>query len=310
MEDIITFTKLSKNGDSTICFGFFYQGNFVVKGYREEHKSVSFNFWEKRQDRLNLLQHIEYYFTKSGLQYHSLYNPIEYTSELGTYYPRVYRIGLNYFDGTNVTRFRNFKPEVLNQSIISTRLLLIKLKKVFEFVSFDIRNFSCFGHEIRSLLLLACMEVESSWNGILSSNGYVTTRRTNTTQDYVKLKSPLKLCEYQVEFKLYPQIPTVNPFGTWDAGSPTQSLSWYDTYNKTKHDRENNDHLANLESVIHSIAGALVMLYVQFGPDEMFWTDSEFADFQINTPKFIPTDFYIPLPAHGEPIWNEGKLQL
>lgn len=44
-------------------------------------------------------------------------------------------------------------------------------------------NQSTYGHRVRELLLISCMEVEASWAAVLRENGHVRTRYTTT--DYV-----------------------------------------------------------------------------------------------------------------------------
>ena len=93
-----------------------------------------------------------------------------------------------------------------------------------------------YGHKIRELLLLACMEVESSWTAVLKINEYGKGRLT--TQDYVKLLSPMYLDRYWVNLPSY-KYPSIKPFEGWDAEDPKPSpCHWYHAYNQTKHDRE------------------------------------------------------------------------
>jgi len=124
-------------------------------------------------------------------------------------------------------------------------------------------NSAAYGHLIRELLILACMEVEASWSAVLRENG-VTRQRLNTT-DYIKLLQPMALDTYQLSLSSYQHFPCFTPFGGWDAARATQSLIWYDSYNKTKHDRESNLHLATLENAIHAVGAAVVMFYAQYG---------------------------------------------
>jgi hypothetical protein len=56
-------------------------------------------------------------------------------------------------------------------------------------------------------------------------------------------------------------------FGDWDAASPTKSLTWYDAYNKTKHDREENLKFATLSNAVQAVGATVVMFHAQFGFD-------------------------------------------
>jgi len=63
--------------------------------------------------------------------------------------------------------------------------------------------------------------------------------------------------------KTYPN--EIYPFKRWDQASPTKSLLWYDAYNATKHDREDNLDKATFENVINATAGLMAMGIAQFG---------------------------------------------
>lgn len=57
----------------------------------------------------------------------------------------------------------------------------------------------------------------------------------------------------------------LEPFSQWNKVQPTQSLPWYDAYNKVKHDREGNFRLAQLSHALHAVAGVFVLTIAQFG---------------------------------------------
>lgn len=163
-------------------------------------------------------------------------------------------------------------PEVWRLSRTSLKNLCIDMGDIFRRVEPDQLNAdSIYGHEIRNLLALACMEVESSWRAVLRANHYVpsTTKPgaapRYTTMDYVKLAGPLRLSEYFVQLAGYSGVEPFAPFAGWDSARPTESLPWYDAYNETKHDREANFKSATLLRMIHALGAAHVMMYAQFG---------------------------------------------
>ena len=154
----------------------------------------------------------------------------------------------------------------LNQSFVSLRILLNKLDNVFQVVEPTKANLPTYGHVVRELLLLACMEVESSWAAVLKENQY-SARKPWKTTDYVRLLEPMMLDSYKLSLRAYPDFPTIEPFACWDRAKPTESLPWYSAYNKTKHDREENLRLATLETAVSAVGAAVVMFYAQFGFD-------------------------------------------
>jgi hypothetical protein len=154
--------------------------------------------------------------------------------------------------------------ETLTESFVALRILLNKLDTLFETIEPSEPNLSAYGHKVREILLLACMEVESSWSAVLKDNGYSAGKRF-TTNDYVKLSSPMLLDGYTLSLTSYPSFPAFAPFEGWNASNPTISLSWYDAYNKTKHDREDNLNVGTLDNAVKAVGAAVVMFYAQFG---------------------------------------------
>jgi hypothetical protein len=59
----------------------------------------------------------------------------------------------------------------LNESFVALRILHRKLDELFETIEPTAANARAFGHKIRDVLLLACMEVESSWTAVLTACG-------------------------------------------------------------------------------------------------------------------------------------------
>lgn len=162
------------------------------------------------------------------------------------------------------TLYKTIDQKKLNDSFVSLRMLLSKLVDLFETVEPNTANSSVYGHKIREILLLACMEVESSLSAVLKENGYSSAGRL-TTNDYVKLFQPMLLDGYELALQSYPDFPPFSPFKGWDAKQPTGSLTWYDAYNKTKHDREDELKLATLGNAVMAVGAAVVVFHAQFG---------------------------------------------
>jgi hypothetical protein len=152
-----------------------------------------------------------------------------------------------------------------------------------------------YGHEIRNLFIVACTEVEAQWKAILDANKYPAGKWT--TNDYVKLLAPLRLADYQIDFTLYPSVPTLSPFSSWDARMPTQSLAWYDAYNATKHDREKNFSLATISNVVNAVAACAILLIAQFGKRDNW--KNEIGEFfrVIKVPTWKQEEMYTRAPS-------------
>ncbi len=173
----------------------------------------------------------------------------------GTFYKRMWR----------PANFKNvLDNEKLNQSFVSLKILLGKLEELFETIEPNQDNSSTYGLKIREVILLACMEVESSLSAVLKENNYPVSGSWST-KDYVKLLQPMLLDAYEIYLQQYPNYPHFTPFKGWDSVRPTQSLPWYNAYNKTKHNREEHLNFATLENAILAVSAAVVVFHAQFG---------------------------------------------
>lgn len=215
--------------------------------------------------------------------------------EAGAYHPRIWRTGnpgLFELPPADQRAFYSAAAEAL--------VLFDKLNAVFRIVEPHPSNEDCYGHETRQLLILACTEVENAMRSVLQVNGYTGGARLSTN-DYVKLLLPMQLDRYRVRLPIRPDWPALTPFAGWNAGMPTQSLSWYDAYNATKHDRESNSGQASLKHLISATSAVFILVAARFGPDAFgpagigVKTD-DFA--LLDTPTWARREeVYIPVPA-------------
>lgn len=213
----------------------------------------------------------------------------------GHYYPRMWRGTMKFLDATILAGSRS----ILSRSVIACDLIAKRLFDVFTYIEPIPSNFNVFGHKTREVLLLSCMEVESSWASVLTSNNYKAGKRL-TTKDYVKLLNPMLLDRYEVEFPMYPEIGTLKPFHNWDSNNSTISIPWYDAYNKTKHNIEDNFDCASLHNAILSVSAIAVMLCAQFGPEAV----PEGLKVSINS---VDKNWhYIPLATGTHEILSDG----
>jgi hypothetical protein len=180
------------------------------------------------------------------------------------------------------------------------------MQDVFETVEPAQGNMQTYGHKIRELLLLAAMEVEASWTAVLRANGYAEQRPT--TKDYVKLLSPMLLDSFGLKLRSYPEFPVFTPFTGWNVGVPTQSLDWYDAYNKTKHNREEFLGTATLGRAVNAVGAVTIMFYAQFGysfqpNDERRSLIKNVFDLRVDHSMY-PISCYIPRADGGAAAWD------
>lgn len=215
----------------------------------------------------------------------------------GEYHPRVWR------------GVESPPPEVTKHGQALVNVLLVchqmasQLRDMLYCIYPDLSHFHVFGNRQRELLLLSCTEIESAWRSILrenQSNPAATLGRL-TTNDYIKIKDPLRLEKWSLEFTYFPQFGTLTPFSGWDAQKPTASLPWYDAYNSVKHDREGSIHQAALGHVVNAISALYIMVAAQFGAPYISETTLSVNDFKITQyPEWDLEGYYTrPMTGHG-----------
>jgi hypothetical protein len=222
-------------------------------------------------------------------------NPFHKTlREPGECYPRMARPPVSGNPGWNLSHpaihdLKNESAVAFTQLIV----LLRQLERICEVIHPAPSNLGAYGHEIRNLLVLACMEVESHWRAILIANGIA--KPILTTREYVKLHAAMKLGGYGITFPRFPWIATIKPFAGWDEKAPTESLKWFDAYNAVKHARENNFAEGTLERTMEAVAANVIMMVAQFGLDGEYVRSLQIAHHALVTeyPTWEPQDLYI-----------------
>ena len=195
--------------------------------------------------------------------------------------------------GLSVTEYQE------HSSKRALRLLIERLDELFLYVEPDTQSLKIYGHKTRELLILASMEVENYWQQYMRAANIQPAGRYFNTNDYIRLLDPLHLREYTFTFRAFPSIPRIAPFSAWSAGAPTASLSWYDAYNKAKHDRNSHFSDATLERCLEAVTAAVTMYCVQHGPYAIFTGGGNAQSFveqtlelELNNPN--SATFYVP----------------
>ena len=218
---------------------------------------------------------------------------------MGSTVSGVWRPGL-YFNNESVQGLGNSVTD-LHSSEQVLRLLVERLDELLLYIEPDAHGLAAYSHKTRELLILACTELENSWKYYMSlACASPISGFDFTTKDYVKLLSPLFLSEFEITMKPYSGVPTMRPFDGWDSNSPTKSLSWYDAYNKTKHDRTTHFAEAKLSNCLAAVAANLIMFCVRFSPFFLLEGLGTLAPlvnqlFNIRLHNPSPQTFYVPL---------------
>jgi len=310
MIKIITFIIHETNYATSKAFAYINEKHFVVLRLNDELNVITCMYSEEKKADKPLEKYFEEFCKLPGVKTSKKSNIKYGKSNVGVYYDRIFRYGLNMGDSQLVIRLNNFEGENLIDSFMNVHILLKRLRLIQEVISFSNDNLKTYGYEIRNLFLLACTELENSFNGVLSSNQYKAGNRR--TKDFIKLNEPLYLSKYEIEFKIYPNLNKYKPFEEWNFKEPTKSIYWYDSYNKTKHDRETFLNLSTIDNLLTSISACLVMLYAQFGPFNKYWEMEEFNHIRVIPPKFKLQDFYIPWindELQNQSSWKRNNFQ-
>ncbi|MFC3110347.1 hypothetical protein ACFQAT_28930 [Undibacterium arcticum] len=212
----------------------------------------------------------------------------------------VWRPGLYYFEET--AQGLGISEQEQRSAEQALRLLVERFDELLLYIEPDAHGLKAYSHKTRELLILACTELENTWKHYMRIAGVTSLGNQFNTNDYVKLLGPLFLAEYEIRLRPYSSLPTLTPFSTWNPSAPTQSLAWYDAYNKTKHDRDQHFDKATLENCIAAVAANVVMFAVRFGPVTLYESRGTLATlvnhlFGIELRNCAPETFYTPLLA-------------
>lgn len=220
------------------------------------------------------------------------------TVEAGHVMDGVWRPGLYYID--QIWQALGTGRQEQRAAEQSLYLLVSALNDLFLYIEPEQAGLDAYGPKTRELLILACTEAEDVWTRYLRRAGRPASARGHSTKDYVALLGPLHLAEYQVELVPYANAPKVRPFASWQAASPTQSLAWYEAYNKTKHDRSSHLCSATVARCIEAVAANVVLYCVRFSPYSLFGQTTPLASlathlFSVELVGADPSSFYVPL---------------
>ncbi len=218
---------------------------------------------------------------------------VESENEVGSVVAHVWRPGLclDIDEALNVDLGEKMRAKK------ELKILIEKLHDILLVIEPDDNCLHVYGHKIRELLILACTECENLWTSYIRLSG--NTKPVLKTTDYIKLKDKLFLGEYQVTFSNHPYEKIFTPFKDWDKAQSTQSLKWYDGYNKTKHNKNKYFCEATLENCINAISAIIVLFCVRYGPYALIGEHdictnliNEYFSISLENPKF--ESFYIP----------------
>lgn len=192
-------------------------------------------------------------------------------------------------------------------------LILEDLKRIFEYVEPCEESFNVFSFRIHELFMRSCIEIEANFKAILLENGYEPKIDNKFKKPifnmsvYKKVNASHHLSEYTVGLPQWvnSNLLELKPFEAWV--NDNEPLSWYQAYNKSKHDRHYEFPYANLKNLLLAVSGLLCLIHSQFRGE-----DFSPASIGIAVEGF---DFYVMEASTGgvfrisEPTnWTEAEL--
>jgi hypothetical protein len=145
------------------------------------------------------------------------------------------------------------------------------LQLIFEYLEPSDECRTAYSYRIHALLMRTCIEVEANFKAILEENNFTPPpKRSLNMTDYRKVDATHHLSSYEVMLSIWNGTrPILKPFEPWKAarGLPNPnglSLPWYQAYNASKHDRQDEFKKANLGNLVIAVAGLLVLVSSQF----------------------------------------------
>jgi hypothetical protein len=140
----------------------------------------------------------------------------------------------------------------------SFKLIISDFERICEFIEPTDDNLATYSHRIYELFLRSCTEFESIAKDALISINYPKKDKLNIN-DYVHLESHLGLERFEVGMTLWrPQTRFTKPFHRWTTNSP--KLSWYQSYNQVKHNRNNAFRESNVENLVSAMHGLFALM--------------------------------------------------
>jgi len=167
------------------------------------------------------------------------------------------------------------------------------LIKLFEYVEPSDINLDTYSYRIHEILMRTCIEIEANFKAIAKANifnpkdnkGRLKDENSWNIKDYKKINITHRLSSYKVFIPIWNgSNSTFEPFVEWNT---SESLSLYQSYNKSKHDRQNQFKEANLKNTLNAIGGLLVLLSSQFRTEDFSPQQSVLS---INTDSYYQTE--------------------
>lgn len=159
-----------------------------------------------------------------------------------------------------------------------------EMLECLKYVELCTAHYCVYSAKFARILLECGAEIDNIFKYICS----IRKKRPTISDYYYKaiIKIP-DLLNYKVIIKHSPL--SFQPFKSWNKNKPSQSLSWWEDYNKVKHDRINNFSLASLENALNSLCALFILEMLSY--DELYKTNPDaYSNYPENESKLFQLD--------------------
>jgi hypothetical protein len=148
------------------------------------------------------------------------------------------------------------------------------LTQLFEYIEPADTNLPTYSYRIHELLIRTCIEVEANFKAILAENiytpldkhGNVRAEKSWKIHDFRKVDVTHRLSSYSIHVPgWHGSASCLMPFAEWRT---QPELSWYQAYNRSKHDRHQSFEIANFRNLLLAVSGLVVLLSAQFKTED------------------------------------------
>ena len=202
---------------------------------------------------------------------------------------------------SDVLDYTEYEKNVAKRDL---KILLEKMEEIINFIEPSSQSMQAYSYKLRELLILSCTEVEN----ILRFYTPNPSGKILNTTDYVQILHKVALGQYKISFVDCVNKFACKPFENWNSSSATQSIPWYDAYNKVKHDKANNFKEATLKNCLNAVAAVIVLFCIRYSPYILYHeTDSCSSLFKNSIEICIENasldDIYVPILS-GEKTYS------
>ncbi len=243
--------------------------------------------------------------------------------QVGGYHPRIFRpflestkpmrfgFGVSLDElKMEINKYPTYHPNNIEFSIKSlTQLTTLKrmLNLVFSNIYPSPSNLETYGHTLKDLIILACIEIENQLKGVYYAHK-INPKDKPYFNNYYELKKILRLDEYFVTLPLYPELPSFSPFQNWTIGNKKNSTpEWYDAYNGIKHNQDNEFIKATLRNAISAVCALAIILKAQYGDNIPYWEEEIGSFLDISNSIEWPFEEHI-IPPFKTSTWEAIKI--